>query len=221
MDALRSIIGARTSTDNILISVLVNTISVGLYSNYSMIIGYIQAFINQFTTALYYSMGNMFAIEKKEYCVSMVNKLTYILYFLTSLCACCLFCLLNPFISLWIGPDYLLNVGIVAICVFNFYFQVLKIPMWHAISGLGYFKEDRNIALWGATRETSSAPITICDNVWIGTGAMILKGVTIGEGAVVAAGAIVTKDVPQRCLVGGVPAKVIRENVEWENNFFK
>jgi acetyltransferase-like isoleucine patch superfamily enzyme len=45
---------------------------------------------------------------------------------------------------------------------------------------------------------------------------MILKGVTMGNGAVVAAGAIVTKDVPERSLVAGVPAKVIRENVEWK-----
>ena len=60
-----------------------------------------------------------------------------------------------------------------------------------------------------------SKPICIGDHVWIGTRAIILKGVTIGDGAVVAAGAVVTKDVPSRTLVAGVPAKVIRENVEW------
>ena len=42
-----------------------------------------------------------------------------------------------------------------------------------------------------------------------------MPGVTIGEGAVVAANATVTKDVPPRCLVGGSPAKVIKENIEW------
>lgn len=45
---------------------------------------------------------------------------------------------------------------------------------------------------------------------------MILKGVTIGEGAIVAPGSIVTKDVKERTLVGGIPAKVIQENVVWE-----
>lgn len=60
-----------------------------------------------------------------------------------------------------------------------------------------------------------SAPVVIKDTVWIGQRAMILKGVTIGEGAVVAAGAVVTRDVPPRALVGGVPARVIRENVTW------
>ena len=57
-------------------------------------------------------------------------------------------------------------------------------------------------------------PIIIKDNVWIGMNTIILKGVTIGEGAVVAAGAVVNKDVPAHALVGGVPAKVIKENVE-------
>lgn len=59
-------------------------------------------------------------------------------------------------------------------------------------------------------------PVTICDNVWIGCGCFILKGVTIGEGAVVAAGSVVTKDVPAKCLVAGNPAKVIKENVWWK-----
>lgn len=61
----------------------------------------------------------------------------------------------------------------------------------------------------------SVGAIIIHDHVWIGMRAIILKGVTIGEGAVVAAGSIVSKDVPPRCLVAGIPAKVIRENVDW------
>lgn len=56
-------------------------------------------------------------------------------------------------------------------------------------------------------------PIRICKNAWIGAGATILPGVTIGENAVVAAGAVVTKDVPANTIVGGNPAKFIR-NIE-------
>lgn len=80
----------------------------------------------------------------------------------------------------------------------------------------------RNVQIWdgdyhkicGAKNEKSE--VIIEDNVWVGAGAIILKGVHIGEGAMVAAGAVVTKDIPQHCVAAGVPAKVIRENFKWE-----
>ena len=55
------------------------------------------------------------------------------------------------------------------------------------------------------------APIHIGKNVWIGSHATILPGVTIGDDAIVAAGAVVAKDVPANTLVGGVPAKIIKK----------
>ncbi|MFT4805300.1 MAG: acetyltransferase-like isoleucine patch superfamily enzyme [Psychroserpens sp.] len=64
-------------------------------------------------------------------------------------------------------------------------------------------------------RENTS-PVIIKDHVWIGKNSTILKGVTIGKGAVVAAGSVVVNDVPEYCLVAGVPAKVIKENVDWK-----
>lgn len=54
------------------------------------------------------------------------------------------------------------------------------------------------------------APIHIGKNVWIGAGAVVLPNVTIGDGAIVAAGAVVSKDVPENTVVGGVPARVIK-----------
>jgi maltose O-acetyltransferase len=55
-----------------------------------------------------------------------------------------------------------------------------------------------------------SRPIVVGDRAWIGAGATILQGVSIGEQAVVAAGAVVHRDVPPRTVVGGVPARVLR-----------
>ncbi len=60
-------------------------------------------------------------------------------------------------------------------------------------------------------RHNHYAPIRIGNRVWIGSGAIITKGVCIGDGAVVAAGAVVTKDVEKNIIVGGVPAKFIKK----------
>lgn len=59
-------------------------------------------------------------------------------------------------------------------------------------------------------RNITPAPVVLERNVWVGSNATILPGVTVGENAVIAAGAVVTKDVPPNTIVGGVPARVIR-----------
>jgi acetyltransferase-like isoleucine patch superfamily enzyme len=83
-----------------------------------------------------------------------------------------------------------------------------------AISSGVTIRDSDNHAINGNT--TISAPIVIEDHVWIGLNATILKGVRIGAGAVVAAGAVVTADVLPNTLVGGVPAKVLKQAITWE-----
>jgi maltose O-acetyltransferase len=60
------------------------------------------------------------------------------------------------------------------------------------------------------SREANIGDVFIEDHVWIGSNTLILPGVRIGKGSVVAANAVVTKDVPARSVVGGVPAKIIK-----------
>ncbi len=61
------------------------------------------------------------------------------------------------------------------------------------------------------TRKTLvPSKVVIKKNAWIGAGVTILPGVTVGENSVVGAGAVVTKDVPDNCVVAGIPAKVIK-----------
>lgn len=59
-------------------------------------------------------------------------------------------------------------------------------------------------------RPDDDLPVVIEDDVWVGTGTIILKGVRIGRGAIVAAGALVLRDVPPYSIVGGIPAKVLK-----------
>ena len=57
---------------------------------------------------------------------------------------------------------------------------------------------------------TYPAPIRLGKNVWVGSNATILQGVSIGDNSIVAAGAVVTRDVPENVIVAGVPAKIIK-----------
>jgi acetyltransferase-like isoleucine patch superfamily enzyme len=59
-------------------------------------------------------------------------------------------------------------------------------------------------------KPSDDEPVYIEDDVWVGTGAIILKGVKVGRGAIIAAGAVVTRNIPPYSISGGIPAKVIK-----------
>lgn len=60
------------------------------------------------------------------------------------------------------------------------------------------------------------SPVYIGNKVWIGYGAIILKGVSIGDGSVIGAGSVVTSDCPAKSIIAGNPARIIRSDVEWQ-----
>jgi carbonic anhydrase/acetyltransferase-like protein (isoleucine patch superfamily) len=68
-------------------------------------------------------------------------------------------------------------------------------------------------------RINPAASVHVGDHVWLGLRCMVMKGSRIGRGAVVAAGAVVSGEVPDHAIAAGVPARVVRENVEWRRDF--
>lgn len=83
----------------------------------------------------------------------------------------------------------------------------------HPLKASERHQQARQILTEGHPREVSlgEQPVTIHDDAWIGAGAFVLRGVTLGQGAIVAAGAVVTKDVPPFSIVAGNPATLVRE----------
>jgi acetyltransferase-like isoleucine patch superfamily enzyme len=83
----------------------------------------------------------------------------------------------------------------------------------HPIRAAERHEQARQILTQGHPRKISldESPVKICDDAWIGAGAIVLRGVTVGQGGVVAAGAVVTKDVLPYSIVAGNPAVLVRE----------
>jgi acetyltransferase-like isoleucine patch superfamily enzyme len=102
---------------------------------------------------------------------------------------------------------YISNSGVVAIT------KGLTIGRDCAISWEVHFLDDDGHQIGDG--ETTK-PIVVGDHVWIGARATILKGSEIGSGCVVAAGAVVSGKFPPNSLIGGVPARVLRENISWK-----
>lgn len=93
-------------------------------------------------------------------------------------------------------------------CVFDFIYPFLITIGNHCIlTGAQVMCHDESSILF--CNRTTVAPVTICDRVFVGRGAILLPGVTIGPDAIVGAGAIVTSDVPVGAVVAGNPARVI------------
>lgn len=109
--------------------------------------------------------------------------------------------------NIHVGNDFLANYNVIILDIMPVYIgDHVMIGPNTLISTVGH-----PLTPQGRRRHLGIAkPVTIGNDVWIGGNATILPGVTIGNNVVVAAGAVVTKDVPDNSLIGGVPAKVLK-----------
>lgn len=116
------------NTDNILISFMIGTIYVGLYSNYLLIVNGIKGFTDILFTSMTASVGNLNAeteinpLKKVEKNTEKVYEgINFLAFWIYGFCSIALFILLNDFIALWIGKEYVFSNNAVLIIVLNFY----------------------------------------------------------------------------------------------------
>lgn len=149
---LKRISGVITSsTDNVLISTLVSTIQVGLYSNYVVLFSVIRTLKNQFTHGISASIGNLNVTEKAEKCKEILSNLTF-LYFVFSMLMCSgLVAVGNQFIAIWLGKEYVMGYAVLITAVFNLYLEIICDPLWQYLEVSGLFKWDKYIGIIGST----------------------------------------------------------------------
>jgi O-antigen/teichoic acid export membrane protein len=110
-------------TDFLIISAFVGIEAVGIYSNYTLIVGTITTFCNLFIIGADASIGNAIATLTKKEVYAVFRKMAFLIFCIGGLSTVCLVNLLNPFIELWAGKDYLLSNSVVYVIVANYFFM--------------------------------------------------------------------------------------------------
>ena len=130
-----------TSTDNILISKFVSTVILGLYSNYTLFTTMFKTIVSKIFEALTGSIGNLTAIESSQVVYKRFREIWFLNYLIVSFCAGGLFVLINPFIKLWIGENYLLGFDVVFIICVNLYMRLIRNTFLTFLDVYGMFEE--------------------------------------------------------------------------------
>lgn len=133
-------------TDNLLIARFVNLATVGVYANYTMIIDIISSLISTLFSSVAASVGNLTATDKrKEF---DIYKTCYMInYLLASTAVVCLYVLFNPFISIWIGDEFVFERRVVIVIILNFYMTSMRksIEIFYNSNGLFWYSRYKSL----------------------------------------------------------------------------
>lgn len=132
-----------SGTDNIIISSALGVVLVGLYSNYCLIINAISLIVTQIFNAITASIGNLNAQESKEKSYQVFKNILFINFWISNFSSVTLFILLNIFIELWIGKEYLFSNSVTLLIVINFYMATSRLTAKVYKDSIGLFWNDR------------------------------------------------------------------------------
>ena len=138
------------NTDNLLISMLLGTIVVGYYSNYSMISAAISLMISTIAKAITASVGNLNQQKDPEKNKKIFLILLYLFNVVSIIGMNGFFIVINDFITIWIGDQYLLSTEVVLVISINLYIANIQAPIWMYREATGLFKEVKYVGLLAA-----------------------------------------------------------------------
>lgn len=130
-------------TDNMIIAAFVSVTAVGFYSNYYMLINICRTLINQVFDNISHSIGNLVAKESNEKIYSIFKVTMLCNFWIYSFFTIALFVILEPFISLWLGSEFIMSEGVLIILLINFYFSGMRRSISTVKTTAGIFHEDR------------------------------------------------------------------------------
>lgn len=131
------------STDNIILSRYVGIIATGMYSNYSMVLSSLSGMLNQVFGSFTSSLGNAHVIQNVEQKYVSYRRLLFGNLWISGTCTVCLYCLLNDFITIWIGSNMLLDKLTVTVLCVQFFIETSRIISISYTNGCGLFVRDK------------------------------------------------------------------------------
>ncbi len=131
-------------TDNLIIAGKIGNNVVGFYSNYLLIINIIKTFVSQLTGATSASVGNLIASETKEKSYEVFNSLFFVYTWVYAFCFICFWVIFQPFISVWIGTEFLLDEITLFIVLINFLLTGMQECINTFTTATGLFWETRS-----------------------------------------------------------------------------
>ena len=134
-------------TDNILIFSIIGFKEVGIYANYVTIIYWIKELVYKYFLSISASVGNMNAEASKKCLYEAFKKIFYGNFWIYTFCAICLYFLLNPFIELWIGSQYVFDSYVVFAIVLIFYLEGMRYTVLNFRDAMGLFSKDKYKAI--------------------------------------------------------------------------
>ena len=134
-------------TDNIIISSMINVTSVGLLSNYNLIISRVTAAVGLIFNSAMPSLGNLVAMEGREKSFFVFRVYNFISFWIYGLVSIAFLYLLTPTIFIWLGADKTIDEVTVALISINFYFMGQRIAFLNYKTAFGVFEDDRFVAL--------------------------------------------------------------------------
>lgn len=153
------------STDNTLISILIGTVTVGYYSNYTMIVNNIQMVINIIFSSVTASIGNLVVEKKAEKNYSVYKSMQFISYILSCISITGVYIMINDLIKVWLGEKYILDSIVVIAIVINMYFSVVLMPIWSYREATGMYMQTKYVMVATAA---VNVVVSIILGKWIG-----------------------------------------------------
>ncbi|WP_368657360.1 lipopolysaccharide biosynthesis protein [Metabacillus halosaccharovorans] len=148
-------------TDNIIIASYVSLAAVGLYSNYSMLINICRTLIGQIFDNITHSVGNLVALEDDNKIYEVFKIIMLCNFWIYSFFSIILFITIEPFISLWLGNDFIMANSILIILLISFYVSGMRRSISSIKTTAGIFQEDRFVPFFEAAINLGASIILV------------------------------------------------------------